>query len=72
MIESINFKQFLNPNQRDSWKLPFKIGLFCIVLGFVIFILKELIVGFISLIFIVIGLYCLDFAFNIWRVTNPR
>ena len=70
MIEFINFRQFLNPNQRDSWKLPFKIGLICIVLGYVIFILKELIVGFISLIFFVVGGYCLYLAYNIWRVNN--
>ena len=70
MIEFINFRQFLNPNQGDSWKLPFKIGLICIVLGYVIFILKELIVGFISLIFFVVGVYCLYLAYNIWRVNN--
>ena len=70
MIEFINFRQFLNPNQGDSWKLPFKIGLFCIVLGYVIFILKELIVGFISLIFFVVGAYCFYLEYNIWRVNN--
>ena len=70
MIEFINFRQFFNPNQGDSWKLPFKIGLFFIVLGYIIFILKELIVGIISLIFFVIGVYCLYLAYNIWRVTN--
>ena len=70
MIEFINFRQFLNPNQGDSWKLPLKIGLSCILIGYVIFILKELIVGFISLIFIVIGIYCLYLAFNNWRLNN--
>ena len=70
MIEFINFRQLLNPNQGDSWKFLFKIGLFCIVLGYVIFILKELIVGFISLIFFVVGVYCLYLAYNIWRVNN--
>jgi len=70
MIEFIKLRQILNPNQRDSWKLPFKIGLFCIVLGYVIFILKELIVGFISLIFFVVGAYCLYLAYNNWRVNN--
>ncbi len=68
MIEFINYRQFLKPNKGDSWKLPFKIGLFCIVSGYVIFILKELIVGFISLIFFVVGVYCLYLAYNIWRV----
>ena len=70
MIEFINFRQFLNPNQGDSWKLPLKIGLSCILIGYVIFILKELIVGFISLIFFVIGIYCLYLAFNNWRLNN--
>ncbi len=71
MIEFINYKQFLNPNQGGSWKLPLKIGLFCIVIGYVIFVLKELIVGLISLIFFIIGAYCLYLAYNIWRLNNP-
>ena len=71
MIEFINYKQFLNPNQGDSWKLPLKIGLFCIVIGYVIFVLKELIVGLISLIFFIIGVYFLYLAYNLWRLNNP-
>jgi len=71
MIEFINYKQFLNPNQGDSWKLPLKIGLFCIVIGYLIFVLKELIVGLISLIFFIIGIYCLYLAYNIWRLNGP-
>ena len=70
MIEFIKIKQLLNPNQGDSWKLPLRIGLGCILIGYVIFILKELIVGFISLIFFVIGIYCLYLAFNNWRLNN--
>ena len=70
MIEFIKIRQFLNPNQGDSWKLPLKIGLSCILIGYVIFILKELIVGFISLIFIVVGIFCLYLAFNNWRLNN--
>ena len=70
MIEFINFRQFLNPRQGDSWKTPLKIGLSCILIAYVIFILKELIVGFISLIFFVIGIYCLYLAFNNWRLNN--
>ena len=64
MIEFINYKQFLNPNQGGSWKLPLKIGLFCIVLGYVIFVLKELIVGLISLIFFIIGVYWMKILWN--------
>jgi len=70
MIEFINIKQLLNSNPGDSWKLPLKIGLFCIVIGYVIFVLKELIVGLISLIFIIIGVYCLYLAYNIWRLNK--
>ena len=70
MIEFINFRRFSNPNQRDSWKSPLKIGLICILIGYIIFILKELIVGFISLIFFAIGAYCLYLAYNIWRLNN--
>ena len=61
MIEFINYKQFLNHNRANSWKLPFKIGLFCIFLGYIIFVLKELIVSFICLIFFITGIYCLYF-----------
>ena len=67
MIEFINFKQSLNSNQSDSWKLPFKIGIFCIFAGYIIFILKELIVGFISLICFLVGIYFIYIAFTIWR-----
>ena len=70
MIEFINFKQFSNPNQSDSWKTLLKIGFLCIFIGYIIFILKELIVGFISLIFFVIGLYCLYLACKIWKRNN--
>ena len=71
MIKFINFKQFLNPKEDYTWKLPFKAGLFCIVIGYVIFVLKELIVGLISLIFFIIGVYCLYLAYSIWRLNNP-
>ena len=70
MIEFINFRQFLNPNKGDAWKSPFIMGLFCILTGYIIFILKELIVGFISLIFFVVGVYCFYLAYNIWRINN--
>ena len=70
MIDFINFRQFSNPNQSDSWKMLLKIGLFCILIGYIIFVLKELIVGFISLIFFVIGAYCIYLAFKMWRRNN--
>ncbi len=70
MIEFINFQKFSNPNQNDSWKTFLKIGFFCIFMGYVIFVLKELIVGFISLIFFIIGTYCLYFAYGIWKKNN--
>jgi hypothetical protein len=70
MLEFINIKRLLNPYKGDSWKLPFKIGIFCILIGYTIFILKEIIVGFISLIFFVIGIYCFYLAYNIWRIDN--
>ena len=67
MIEFINFRRFTNPNQGVSWKLPLKIGIFCILLGYTIFILKELIVGLISMIFFIIGAYFLYLAFTNWK-----
>ena len=70
MIEFINFQKFSNQNQNNSWKTFLKIGFFCIFMGYVIFVLKELIVGFISLIFFIIGTYCLYFAYGIWKKNN--
>ncbi len=64
MIEFINFRNI--SNQNDSWKTLLKIGCVCILIGYMIFILKELIVGFISLIFFMIGFYCLYLACKIW------
>ena len=71
MIEFINFRQLLNPNQGDSWKLFLKIGLSCILIGYVIFILKELIVGFISLIFFVILDILVKWVCVSLTLTNP-
>ena len=70
MIQFINYKQFINPNKKNSWKILVKIGLFCIALGYIIFTLKELIVGLISLIFFIFGIYCLYLAYNIWRLNK--
>ena len=65
MIEFINYKKISNHN--NSWKTLLKVGVICILIGYFIFILKELIVGFISLIFFTIGGYCIYLAYNTWK-----
>ncbi len=66
----INFSNPFSSNNNHSWKLPFKIGMGLIAIGYIIFLLKELIIGFISLIFIMLGIYCLYISYNIWRMNN--
>jgi len=47
-----------------------KIGAILIGIGLLIFILKELIIGVLSAIFIGLGIYCLYMAYNIWNSTR--
>ncbi len=67
MIEFINFKQYIKYNSPYSWKSPLKIGLILIFIGYIIYILKELIIGFISFIFILIGSYYIYIAYTNWK-----
>ena len=67
MIEFINSNSFFNPNSNQSWKLIAKIGTVLIGIGLLIFILKELIIGVLSAVFIGLGVYCLFAAVNVWN-----
>ena len=67
MIEYKNISNYLNHIQRKSWKTLCKIGVFCIIMGYIIFLLKELIVGIISIILFIIGIYFLYLSYNIWK-----
>ena len=70
VIEFFNSNSFFNPNSNKSWKLIAKIGTVLIGIGLLIFILKELIIGILSTIFIGLGTYCLYMAYNIWNSTR--
>ena len=67
MIKLFNTNSFFNFNAKQSWKLIAKIGMVFIGIGLLIFILKELIIGILSAVFIGLGIYCLFMAFNIWN-----
>ena len=51
----------------SHWKVHLKIGLLLIFIGYFIFILKEVIVGLISLICFIIGGYFISRAFTNWK-----
>ena len=70
MIDFFNSNSFFNPNSNKSWKLIAKIGTVLIGIGLLIFILKELIIGVLSAIFIGLGIYCLYMAYNVWNSTR--
>ena len=62
-----SFINLISDFQKNShWKVYLKIGLLLIFIGYFIFILKEIIVGLISLIFFIIGLYFIYRAFSTW------
>ena len=70
MIKWNNIEMFFQSQKQDLWKSKLKAGAIFILIGYLIFILKELIIGLISLIFIIIGSYFLISAFLIWKEKN--
>ncbi len=60
------FKYISNKNNNKSWQALFKIGFLCILIGCLIYMLKEIIIGFISLIFVCLGIYILFLSYKIW------
>ncbi len=67
MIKFFNINQYFSPNSNKSWKPIAKAGAILIGIGLLIFILKELIIGILSAIFIGLGVYFLVMAFNLWN-----
>ena len=67
MIKLFNFNQYFNSGSNQSWKSIAKVGVILIAIGLLIFLLKELIIGILSVIFIGLGIYFLIVAFNLWN-----
>jgi multidrug transporter EmrE-like cation transporter len=67
MITLFNFNQYINPGSNQSWKSIAKVGAILVAIGLLIFMLKELIIGILSAIFIGLGVYFLIMAFNLWN-----
>ena len=67
MITLFNFNQYINPGSNQSWKSIAKAGAILVAIGLLIFMLKELIIGILSAIFIGLGVYFLIMAFNLWN-----
>ena len=61
-----NINDILSKNRDDKIKL-IKIGMGFILFGLVLYILKEILIGFISLIFIFVGISFFYKAFKIWE-----
>ena len=70
MIKWNNIELFFQSQKQDLWRNKLKTGSIFILIGYLIFILKELIIGLISLIFFIIGGYFLISAFLIWKEKN--
>jgi len=70
MIKWNNIDIFFQSQKEKLWKNKLKTGAIFILIGYLIFILKELIIGLISLIFFIIGCYFLISAFLIWKENN--
>ena len=67
MIKFFNFNQYINPGSNQSWKSIAKAGAILVAIGLLIFMLKELIIGILSAIFIGLGVYFLIMAVNLWN-----
>ena len=67
MINFFKYNQYFNPDSNQSWKPIAKAGAVLIGIGLVIFMLKELIIGILSAIFIGLGVFFLIVAFNLWN-----
>ena len=70
MIKWNNIDIFFQSQKQNLWNSKLKTGAIFILIGYLIFLLKELIIGLISLIFFIIGGYFLISAFLIWQQKN--
>ncbi len=68
MIEFRKIDSVFNPNPGDSWKPVAKAAVIFFLAGYVLYVLKEIIVGFLSLICFGIGAYLLLIAIRLWRL----
>ena len=67
LINLFNINQYFSSNFNKSWKPLAKGGAVLIGIGLLIFILKELIIGILSAIFIGLGVFFFVIAFNLWN-----
>ena len=67
MMEFFNINQYFNPDSNQTWKPIAKASAFFMVLGYVLYVLKELIVSILSVICIALGGYLLYLAFKLWK-----
>tara|TARA_A100001011_G_C13947001_1_gene689580 strand:- start:362 stop:574 length:213 start_codon:yes stop_codon:yes gene_type:complete len=70
MIKWNNIEILFNSKKQNLWKNKLKIGVLFLLFGYLIFALKELIIGLISLIFFIVGGYLILNAFSIWKDNN--
>ncbi|MDP6571058.1 MAG: hypothetical protein QGF36_04475 [Candidatus Marinimicrobia bacterium] len=71
MIEFRKIDSVFNPNPGDSWKPVAKAAVIFFLVGYILYVLKEIIVGILSLICFGIGAYLLWIAFRLWRIKPP-
>ena len=64
-----NLGDMFSKSTINEFKL-IKMGIGFILIGIVLYILKELLIGFVSLIFTLIGINFLFKAFKIWKSKN--
>jgi len=66
-MKFFNINQYFRSESNKSWKPIAKVGAVLIAIGFLIFLLKELIIGILSAIFIGLGVYFLIISYNLWN-----
>ena len=66
-MDIFNINQYFNPDSNHTWKPIAKAGIFFIVLGYVLYVLKELIVGILLVIWRGLEGYMLYLACKFWN-----
>ena len=69
-FEFNTFKNYINPNSNHSWKPVAKVGLGFILIGLILIIMKEIIIGILSFFLFAIGFIILIIAFRIWKLND--
>ena len=65
-----SFSDILRPSRHNSWVPVAKVGSIFILVGLLIFALKEIVIFFIASVFIFIGIVVLYIAFKIWKASK--